>query len=212
MDLVVSSFPYAVALSPLIAWGLLVLKSVWFIVSQHPVAEYLGNASMVVLETTAFVWFPILNALMGVAVPIALLLISLAETAVEALQMGLDTLWNTAHSLGLANLVPSGADFAKALYTVVRGFALSVYYSIKGLSLLFTTLETGIRGVKSLLLSPELVKPLLPFAAAVFFIAVLWWAVDAGELRQEAEKPKIPLRRSSRLQRKRAMLLSSSAS
>lgn len=214
MDLVVNSMSSLMTYGSIVAVLAMVVQVFWSSLSKDPLLGPLLNTTLVALESTKGVWVPILNGALVLVKPIVrALLVVLREGiryAVEAIRRlraaGLDV------SVALRQLALTLSEFGSSLLIVGRTLGKGLFYAFKGLSIVLSSVESvATTGYRILFSShkvtwEDLTTIAFPLGVMVGLILVAIWR-SRTRRPQKTVIPQLP-RRSSRLERKRAMLLS----
>jgi hypothetical protein len=229
MDLVeVTS--YALVLSPLIALLGLGLKMVLTSLSKDPLVQAFLNTTLVALESTEIVWKPVVN---GILVPASLYVLSglkpiaksLLRISVMAFQQTLSllrTLRAAGLDLGVAlrQMSASLIEFTSALGSIVKVIGKGVYYLVTGLGSALAAVEKSLTVVQQALFNPEavswedLTSVLIPLGVMLTLLILTFWSTRPVRPARPGKGVKTlsSPRRSNRIARRKAMLLSGESS
>lgn len=225
MDLVETT-SYLLALSPLFAIVAVAFTMLWTSLMKEPLVQMAVNATLVVLETTEIVWKPVLSGILGVTLPIGMLAVALLKPLVKGLLRIVSVLGphilslaRTLRSVGidlgfaLKQMVTTLIEFASSLAIVMKAIGKGIYYAMTGLSTVITSVDRSLTVAKQLVFSPssvtwdDLTTALLPFGVTLLIVLITIWRTRPARPSGKTSGPKAP-RRSDRIARKRAMLLS----
>ncbi len=206
------SFLELAALVPsiVVLWPLLPSLKV---LMSNPLISSAVNATLVVLKTTEGVWRPAYNVTVRTILFLAPIVKSLILTTVNATIV----FFRSAQAMGVSfasafpTLMVRIKELGEALVVIGRTLGLTVYYMVKGLGFILGSVEYILGFGKQLLFEPHLLTAqdiynvMLPFAVVLATTAAVYWLRKAPQPRMEAPMC-VPVRRSSRLARKRAMM------
>jgi len=108
----------------------------------------------------------------------------------------------------LSNFANEFSDFGKSLYVVGRGLTNAFVYSVKGLSMIIKSFEDVLAFLPRMVFQAhqitleELSTMMIPFFVVGSVLLLARWSLSKPAPQQFP----VPLRRSSRLERKRAMM------
>lgn len=191
--------------------------------AEHPLVQALVNTTSMALKATEGVWKPALVALQPLG-PVAIAFGNAVFTALVAfgkvVTNAVQAAFTFGESLGL-NMTQTGRallygakDFASSLFTVTKAFAYLIANTLSGVSYVINSFEVVGVFARRLLFESHLVTwqdamdIAVPFAVVGCLVSfVLWRAYSkfAAPVMTE-EEVRFP-RRSSRIARKRAMML-----
>ena len=178
---------------------------------SNPLVSAAVNTTLVVLKTTEGVWRPAYNATVKAVVFLAPILKSLIVTTVNATI----AFFKTAQSMGVSfttafpTVMVRIKELGEALVVIARTLGLTVYYMVKGLGFILGSVEYVLGFGKQilfeahLLTAQDLYNVMLPFAVVLTTVMMVYWLRKTPQPLMETP---MPVRRSSRLARKRAML------
>ena len=191
----------------------------------NPIARAAFNTTLVVLESTKLVWRPALNlavmlikniykALVLVMPQIKAMILNIMNTTAIIVQkiqaMGLSI------SQAVTTTLDRMGEFGDAIIVVARGITKALFYAVRLLGSLVGAFESVFGFAKKMIFEPsnltfnDMYNVLLPFFIVTCCIAFLLW------IKRAPASPKyVPVyepRRSSRIARKRAILLANDVS
>jgi hypothetical protein len=209
-----------------------VLLAFWM---ENPTIQSILNTTSVVLKNTEVVWRPAVNVALSVLKPLMPLVLLVGKTVVKAVILAMQMMTTAfvafsefTQSLGLnitqtGRMVLYGAkDLLSSLYTVTKALAFLIANTLSGISYVIDSFEmVGIFMRKVLFEShsvtwQDVMDIALPFAIVGILMTFVMYRAYAKFVKSEgsskdAEYVCIP-RRSSRIARKRALLLCTDAS
>ncbi len=197
---------------------------------ENPTIQSILNTTSVVLKNTEVVWRPAFNLALSVLKPLMPFVLLVGKTAVKALILAAQFI-NTAfvafneftQSLGLnitqtgRMLVYGAKDLLSSLYTVTKAFAFLITNTLSGVSYVIDSFEMVGVFVRKLFFESHLVTwqdvmdIALPFAIVSLLMSIVAYRAYSKFVRKPSWRTlerdiEFP-RRSSRLARKRAMLM-----
>lgn len=199
--------------------------------TEHPFAQAVLNATSMVLKNTEVVWKPALNASLAVLRPLGPLALVAIKTVVTALivvgqtvSTAVQAVFTFGESLGL-NMTQTGKallfgarDFAASLITVTKALAYLVANTLSTVSYVIDSFEMVGIYTRRLVFETHLVTwqetmdIALPFAIVGCLMSFVFWRAYTKFVKPSAPWKKnddeytVP-RRSSRIARKRAMMM-----
>lgn len=199
--------------------------------TENPIVQTILNATSVVLKNTEVVWKPVADFALTVLKPLGPLAILAIKTLIGALLFvgqtvshAFQTVVNFGESLGL-NMTQTGKallygarDFASSLYTVVKALAYLVANTLSSVSYVIDSFEMVGLYIRRLLFEPHLVTwqetldIAVPFAVVACLMTFVFWRAynkfvkPSAPWKKDDDEYSIP-RRSSRIARKRAMMM-----
>lgn len=203
--------------SPSLAEIFTIVGSVAFVMNlilrdtlNTPLALAFLNATSVVLKNTEVVWRPALKFSLMVIKPIVKALLHVFAFAFNAVIPILATLKDAGMNVttALSNFANEFSDFGKSLYVVGRGLTNAFVYSVKGLSMIIKSFEDVLAFLPRMVFQAhqitleELSTMMIPFFVVGSVLLLARWSLSKPAPQQFP----VPLRRSSRLERKRAMM------
>lgn len=221
MDLIPSFSVFNVLASiPLVMMLVSVFKPITLAVMTNPLTRAVLNTTLVVLESTELVWRPVLNMALMIIKPIYKTLVALLPQIKTVLVTTVNvtmTLVKNIQAMGMSvsqaisSALENMGEFGDALVIVARTFTKAVFYTVRMLSSILGAFEDVFNFGKKALFDPtrltlnDLYNVMLPFVVVSCCIGLALWMK-----RSPVETKRIPPyqpRRSSRIARKRAMLL-----
>jgi hypothetical protein len=200
---------------PLVMTLIPVLVSVIQALLANPVVRAFVNTTLVALETTKGVWQPITSAAVAVIRQVYRFLVAITPTLVNATT----DMIRKAQSLGISlsaalnALMERLGEVGSAIVVIARAISKVTVVVLNSLSLVVTSAEEVFEFSKRVIFAPstitweDLTSIAIPFAVCMGILTLLYYRYRSS--RQAAcipcEKP-VP-RRSSRLARKRAMMM-----
>lgn len=200
---------------PLVMTLIPVLVSVIQTLLANPVVRAFVNTTLVALETTKGVWQPITSAVVAVIRQVYRFLVAITPTLVNVTT----DIIRKAQSLGLSlsaalgSLMERLGEVGAAIVVIARAISKVILVVLNSVSLILTSVEQVFEFSKRVIFSPSLVtwedltSIAIPFAVCLSILTLLYYRYRSS--RQAAcipcEKP--APRRSSRLARKRAMMM-----
>lgn len=189
---------------------------------DHPVVTAVMNTSLVILENTKAVWKPVVAGGLVVLRKIVGLLRVVFPTVKALIVMLVNAtafLVQKAQSLGMSlstaftTVLERFEEVGEAIVILARAVAKTGFYFLKSVSLVVTSFESVIGFAQQLVFAPstitwnDLYNIMLPFAICFCMIALAYYRFRPSKAPVCREVEVAPLRRSSRIARKRAMLL-----
>ena len=216
MDLVLNSVSSLVTYGSIVALVAMVVQTFWSSLSKDPFLGPILNTTLVALESTKGVWMPILGGALALAKPFFKGLVLMIQSGIRlALQMvrmlrnaGMDV------SVALRQFATTLSEFGSSVLVVGRTLGKGLFYAFKGLSLVLSSVESAVVTTHRVLFSShqatweDLVTIAIPLGVVLGLILITIWRSAPKRTPTKEASP----RRSSRLARKRAMLLSADLS
>ncbi len=207
-----------------------VLMALWM---ENPFVQTFLNMTSVLLKNTEVVWKPVVTALAPLLKPLAPLALLLGKTTVKALILVAEfisklfvTVSEFTQSLGL-NMTQTGKmilygakDLVSSLYTVTKALAFLIKNTLSGVSYVIDSFEMVGVFLRKLFFESHLVTwqdvmdIALPFAIVGVLISFVMYRAYTKFVKSDTScdnEMRVP-RRSSRIARKRALLLCNDAS
>jgi hypothetical protein len=226
MDLIPSFTLFNVLASiPLVMMFVSVFKPIAQSIITNPLTRAVLNTTLVVLESTEVVWRPLLNLTLMVIKPIYKTLVALLPqikaVIVSTVNMTIALVKNMqAMGLSISQAVSATlermGEFGDALVILARTFTKAVFYTVRMLSSILGAFEEVFNFGKKAFFDPahitmnDLYNVMLPFIVVSCCIGLVLWVKRASVGVKSV--PVYQPRRSSRLARKRAMLLADNLS
>jgi len=224
MDLVVHTLSSVMTYGSIVALVAMVVQIFWDTLSKDPLLGPILNTTLVALESTKGVWMPIVSGALGVLIPVSQFLLVTLKPFVkglvhgirEGLRLSLQTIYMLRRagldvSAALRQLAVTLSEFGSSVLIVGRTLSKALFYSLKGLSVVLSSVESALTATHRVLFSShevtweDLVNIAIPLGIVMSLILIAMWR---SAPRRQAERKAFVPRRSSRLERKRAMLMS----
>ena len=210
---VLASIPLVMMLVPLI-------KSALEILMANPLARAVFNTTLVVLESTELVWRPALklslaviktfyNALVLVLPQVKALVLNFINTTMAGIKKMQEMGVNVSQTLGA--VLDRMGEFGDALIVLARGLTKLTFYLVRMMGSVVSAFEDVFAFGKKMMFEPnvltmnDLYNIILPICIVASCISFLLWLKSSPKSSKSVAvyQP----RRSSRIARKRAMIL-----
>ena len=215
MDLVLNTMSHLTTIGSVVAFVALVVQVFWTSLSKDPLLGPILNTTLVALESTKDVWKPILAGALVLVKPIVRALVLLIREgfrfALQAIRMlraaGVDV------SAALRQFAVTLSDFGSSVVIVARAVGKGLFYAFKGLSIVLSSVESVVTTVHRILFTShkvtweDLTMIAFPLGVVLGLLLITIWRSRPTRVKDSFSESTVP-RRSSRLARKRAMLLS----
>lgn len=190
-----------------------VIVSVIQTLMADPVVRAFVNTTLVALETTKAVWQPITSAAVAVIRQVYRFMVAITPTLVNVTM----EIVRKAQSLGLSlstalnALMERLGEVGSALIVLARAISKVTLVVLNSLSLVVTSVEQVFEFSKRVIFSPSMVtwedltSIAIPMTVCLGILTLLYYRYRSNTNPKPCEKP-VP-RRSSRLARKRAMMM-----
>lgn len=215
MELVLQAFPFLLALSPIVANAMLLMKTFWDTLMKNQFVGAAVNTTLVSLEDTKEVWLPFASKGLMILRPVVKALVLLVRASLHLIIAGRNSLISTFSWLKANGMDMSVAlkEFGNSIFVIARTVGKGLYYTSNAVGFMITSVEESIEFVTnpSAMTWNGFVAKAGALSVTVALTGLLIWSLASRCKEKEKPKPKqiesLPERKlRSSVARKRALL------